>query len=225
MRSEGKSIRAIEKTLNIPRSTLSGWFRGVKLSEEQVTLLEQNRINQLQKARHKAVKWHNNQKKQHLIEAKRQSVISLKNIDTQNKFIRELALAMLYLGEGSKGDSGLSIGSCDPLILNFYIRILIEDFCIERNKIKCYLHLRNDQNPELLKDIWSKDLNIPIDNFGKVSIDNRTAGRPTYPTYHGVCVLYCGNIAVQRKLVYLARKFCEKIISKGAVSSAGRAFA
>jgi len=62
-----------------------------------------------------------------------------------------------------------------------------------------------------MKKYWSKELNAPVERFGKVSIDKRTLGKPTYPDYKGVCVVDCGNVAIQRKLVYISKKFCQKI--------------
>lgn len=35
LRKEGTSIREIEKLLSIPRSTLSGWLKNIKLTTEQ----------------------------------------------------------------------------------------------------------------------------------------------------------------------------------------------
>jgi len=79
-------------------------------------------------------------------------------------------------------------------------------------KIRFELHIRADQNPELMKKYWAKELNAPIYRFTSVSVDKRTAGKITYVDYKGVCVIDCGNIAIQRKLVYIGRKFCEKVL-------------
>ena len=81
-------------------------------------------------------------------------------------------------------------------------------------KIRFDLHIRADQNPELLKKYWAKELGAPIHRFRTVSTDKRTTGRPTYPDYKGVCVINCGKIAVQRKLVYIGQKFCRKTIEE-----------
>lgn len=120
---------------------------------------------------------------------------------------------MLYLGEGMKTKNGLGIGNSDSLILKFFINILVRHFNINVNKIKCSLHLRADQDPEEMKIYWAKQLNLPLKNFTLPSIDQRTSGRSTYNNYHGVCVVRCGNIAIQRKLLFLARRFCEHIVT------------
>ena len=223
LRQKGTSLREVEKILHIPKSTLSGWFRSIKLSEKQKLILKVNQLKHLQKARKQAIKWHNLQREIRLKNAEEEAEKVLSKLDHNNKVIQELALAMLYLGEGSKNKSGTVMRNSDPLILKFFINSIIKNYDINIKKIKCSLHLRSDQNPELLKQYWSKELNIPLENFNSPSIDHRTTGRPTYPNYNGVCVIYCGNIALQRKLVFLSRKFCEKIITKNlrAVSSAG----
>ncbi len=214
LRRLGTSIRDVEKILKIPRSTLSGWFKDIKLDFKQRYKLTQNRLKHLKKARELAVKWHNKEKEIRLRKAESQALEILSKLDIQNQLIQDLALAMLYLGEGSKTKSGTGMGSSDPLILKFFIHSLVKNYNVSINKIKCSLHLRADQDPEKLREYWSRELNIPLENFTSASIDQRTKGRSTYSTYNGVCVVNCGNIALQRRLVYLSRKFCEKIISK-----------
>jgi len=105
------------------------------------------------------------------------------------------------------------MGNSDPLILKFFIRALKELFEINTSALSCDLHLRADQDPEDLKRYWSRELGIHLERFKSVSFDKRTAGRPTYADYKGVCSISCGNIAVQRKLVYLSRMFCEMVVN------------
>src|SRR3989344_3885517 len=143
LRKIGNSIRDVEISLGIPRSTLSGWFKSVELTHRQKINLKNRHKENLIKAREKAIIWHNNQK---------------------------------------------------------------------INKIAFYLHLRSDQNPRYMKKYWSGELDVPIERFGKVSIDKRTLKTKTYSHYKGVCVINCGNVAIQRKLVYIGRKFCKKTI-------------
>ncbi len=212
LRKQGKSIRDVEKKLAIPRSTLSGWFRSVELSESKKEKLFQNWKNALRHARVKAAKWHNNQKKIRLIEAKRQAEVVLEKIDHNNKDVLDIALSFLYLGEGFKKTADTGMGNSDPLILKFFLKSLIKNYSLPISKIKCELHLRADQNIKEIKNYWSRQLRIPLRNFTTTSIDKRTIGKPTYPSYKGVCVLRCSNVAIQRKLVCLSNLFCNKII-------------
>lgn len=211
LRQNGASLREVEKALKIPKSTLSGWFKNIRLTKKFQNKLKLNWLNALSKARKEAVKWHNQQRELRLKIAEKEADTILANLNTSDRHTLELALAMLYLGEGLKTKSGLGIGNSDPLILKFFVNMLVRCFKVDINRIKCSLHLRVDQNPEELKVYWSKQLNLPLSNFTSPSIDQRTAGRPTYNSYHGVCVVQCGNIAIQRRLLFLSRKFCAKI--------------
>lgn len=214
MRIEGKSITNVEKSFGIPKSTLSGWFKNIQLTKRQKTQLTKNSLKSLKKARIKAVKWHNLQKENRLKEAEKQAANLLSTIDIKSSSTQQLALAMLYLGEGIKANRELGLGNTNPLVLKFFIRVLQTNFNVDKNKIRCELYLRADQNSEKLKQYWSKQLDIPLDNFKYAHIDKRTIGSSTYPSYKGVCLVRCGNLSIQRKLLYIARKYCETITMK-----------
>ena len=121
----------------------------------------------------------------------------------------ELALSILYLGEGAKRGSA-SLGSSDPLILLFTIKAVENIYGIPKWKIKAELHIRQDQNGIDLMKHWSNTLNIPVQNFSFVTY-KRPIKSKTYETYKGVCVLRFGGFAIQRRLVFLSRGFCNKI--------------
>lgn len=214
LRKEGFSIRKIERRLGIPRSTLSGWLRNIELSQKQKEKLTWDWKKALVKARKKAVLWHNAQKEKRLKLAKEQALKTVEDIDITDKKVLELALAILYMGEGTKKKVETSMGNSDPLILKFFLATLKGLYDFDLRKIKCQLNLRADQNPEKMKRFWSKELGIPINNFGYVNLDKRTVGSKTYPHYKGVCYVLCGNVAIQRKLTYLSEIFCKKIIKK-----------
>lgn len=209
MRRHGASVRDIEKRLGIPRSNLSYWFRGVTLSERHKKLLQKRHELALVTARKEAVKWHNSQKEKRMRDARTDALKTLARIDISSKETIELALAILYLGEGAKKNSFTAMGNSDPRILRFFVDSLSYLYDIPRSQFKCHLHLRADQNPRSLARYWSAQLNIPIENFLKPLIDKRTLGTKTYPTYKGVCAVSCGRVAIQRKLMYIATTFCE----------------
>ena len=212
LRKQGLSIRQIEHRLGIPRSTLSYWFKDIILSAKQKKKLIQNWRNGLKKARQKAVLWHNAQKQKRLGQAKNEATKVLEKIDVKDRSVLELALAILYLGEGTKKRIDTAIGSSDPLILKSFIVLIRTLYGIDPKYIRCQLNLRSDQNPEKMKRFWAKELKLPLDSFGYISRDKRTLGSKTYSYYKGVCQVRCGNVAIQRKLLYLSEVFCKKII-------------
>jgi hypothetical protein len=212
LRKNGASIRDVEKKLGVARSTLSGWFKGIKLTKKQERQLQQARNQSLIKARRKAVLWHNAQRVSRENEAKVRAREVLGKVDF-DKETAKLALAMLYLGEGSKSLT-TCMGNSDPLILKYFIASLVTLYCMNLSKIKCELHLRFDQDPTETRKYWAKQLRLPIQNFTSVSSDKRSKGRATYKNYRGVCVVRCGRVDIQRELVYLSRDFCDLLVSK-----------
>lgn len=215
LRKKGLSIRKIERRLRISRSTLSGWFKTIILSQKQKEKLRNDWENALVRARGQAVLWHNAQKEKRLQDAKTKAIETIERINTSNRDIIELALAILYFGEGSKKNVETGLGSSDPLILRFFVNVLMEIYLLDIKQMRCELYLRADQNPEKTKRFWSRELRLPLGNFRQVNIDKRTAGSKTYDEYHGVCSIRCGNVAIQRKLVFLAKEFFQRITIKG----------
>lgn len=207
LRKTGLSIGEIESRLEIPRSTLSGWFKNIELTKSQKKRLHDNWKKGLVKARKNAVKWHNVQKQKRLETAKQEADEILRRVDVRNSDILELTLAVLYLAEGSKKNIETAIGSSDPSTLRFFISGLNNVYKFDNSKISCELYLRADQDPEELKKYWSKELNLPLSNFKHANIDKRSEGKKTYKTYKGVCSLRCGNVAIRRRLVYLAEGY------------------
>lgn len=209
LRKKGTSMTVIERKLGIPRSTLSGWFKTIELTEEQRLSLMKNKQDGWAKARVNAVKAHRDQKTLRLLKAKQEAIETLGKIDLTDEVL-DLAFAMLYLGEGAKSGT-TSIASSDPVILKFVLTVLKRNYGVTTDMIRCDLHLRMDQDTNTLKAYWSNQLDIPIERFKYAAFDKRSEGKPTYDHYKGVCVITCGNIAIQRKLIYLYNLFCDKV--------------
>lgn len=209
LRRQGASVTAIERQYGVPRSTLSGWFKDIQLSPEQRMRLDQNSIGGGKQGRLKGAEWNRQQKLARLRIAEQHALATLNNIELTDD-IMELALAMLYWGEGAKKDT-TAIGSSDPRMLQFTLTILRRRYGITNDMLRCDLHLRADQDAQELKQYWSKALGIPMARFKYASFDERTRGKKTYQGYKGVCLIRCGSIAIQRKLIYLYTLFYDKV--------------
>ncbi|TSC89886.1 MAG: Uncharacterized protein G01um10143_376 [Parcubacteria group bacterium Gr01-1014_3] len=212
LRRRGLSIGRIEKELKIHRSTLSGWFKNVELTKEQKSNLIKRWKNGLVKAREVASQWHRNEKQKRLLVAQKEAEAVLNNLNMRNKATLEIALAMLYMGEGIKSKDSTGMGNSNPLLLKSFVYMLKNFYLIPDDKLRCDLYLRADQSPEKMKKFWSKELDLPIENFKFVNLDKRTIGSKTYPSYKGVCAVSCGNVAIKRKLLNISKGFCERLI-------------
>jgi hypothetical protein len=186
---------------------LSYWLKDVELTVAQKAKLHQNWKDALGTARLGAVKWHNEQKANRLATAKTQASHTLQKIDITDPAILELSLAVLYLAEGYKKNPETGLGSSDPATLRFFLKGIETVFDYDVSTVRCELYLRADQDPLTLKKYWAKELGLPPTNFKQVNLDQRSAGKKTYETYKGVCSLRCGNIAIRRRLVFLAEEY------------------
>lgn len=213
LRKRGRSIKEIRSKLGVPLSTLSGWVRNVSLSAGQRKRLHKRWREGLVAARVAAVKWHNAQKAVRMEEAKRAAMTVLNEIP-KSAWAVELALAMLYLGEGSKTNGQTTLASSDSRIARFFIQSVRRLYNVLPTDIKCHLHLRADQDPKRLTRYWARELGLRTSNFGKPLIDKRTIKSTTYPRYKGVCAIRCGRVAIQRRLMYIANGFCDTLAER-----------
>lgn len=209
LRRLGFSIPQVEAQVRIPRSTLSGWFRSVTLTAKQRDALHKRWQQGLVTARKKAALWHSSRKQQRIELMKKEVDDFCSHPFLKEKIVLEVALAMLYLGEGTKRKSELGLGNSDPKIIKFYIDALEKLYGISRTQMSVQLHLRADQDEQKLKTYWSRQADIPLGKFGYVLRDKRTAGKPTYPGYNGVCYIRGGGVAIQRRLLYLSERLCK----------------
>lgn len=209
LRITGVSIRKIEQELGVPRSTLSGWFRGIKLNQQKKKRLHQEWLLGLQKARTKAVLRHKELKQMREVRAVEEAKKVFQAVKFEDHAFLEFVLAMLYWAEGAKTGNRLLMCNSDPVLLRFFLDGLVRVYKLPRNSVRCALHLRADQNSKEMKDFWSKALQIPAECIREVYFDSRTKGSPTRQDYHGVCAIMYYNSHLWRRLMAFSQLVCE----------------
>lgn len=189
LRKQGKMYSEIQEILNekVPKSTLSLWFKEVKFSKAQNEVLKrriENKLIESRKIAHKIIRERRNEYLKQ-VEAR---VSHLKNV-IKNKDTAKIALAMLYLGEGSKNRNGsMTIGNSDPRIIGLFINLMKKCYEIDSRKFRCTLQCRADQNIKELEKFWSDTTGIPLSQFYEAKIDPRTIGKKSKnENYKGVC--------------------------------------
>jgi hypothetical protein len=209
LRKNGKTFPEIKKLLgvNIPKSTLSYWCRNVSLSRKY--LLKVKRLNKLNLARGREISSKNRKKKQEAF---------LKIVDTNNKNLysvfadhndtRRIALAILYLAEGSKTARGsLMFGNSDPAIVRMFVNLIRECYKLDERKFRCTVQCRADQNIKELEKFWSNTTKIPPNQFYKARIDKRTSGQVSKKQdYKGVCRIDYFSSAIDLELKRIAQQ-------------------
>lgn len=192
LRKQGKTYLEIQKILKIriPKSTLSDWCCDVPLPlEYQKKIQDYNKLN-LNKARKIALAVTRVKREKYL-----QSIIDRNQYLAtifKNKDVAKIALVMLFLGEGGKNPKRASLlfGNSDPFIINLFLYLLRGCYEIDESKFRCTLQCRADQDIKKLEKFWSQITKIPLSQFYKARIDQRTINKPTKKlNYKGVCRL------------------------------------
>lgn len=217
LRRLGKTYSEILIALDykVSKSSLSIWLREITLSKKAVELLELKKKTSNTKARSRAIEVNGFKRKQYLdhLENKYEYLTTLlKNRDTAL-----IALAMIYLGEGSKTDKGsLALGNSDPNVIQLFLSLLKKSFDIDAKKFRCTVQCRADQNTDELEKFWSKITMIPLSQFYSTRIDLRTLNKPTRKkNYKGVC-----NVEYFSADIYNSLMAINKILTR-ACSSVG----
>ena len=203
LRKAGKSYGEIASLLGVSsKGTLSHWLSSVNLNKRATELIQRKKEKTLIMAQLAARK-KNRELREVILQNIRENVRVIKARLENNINSMKLALAFLYLGEGSKwrSHSGLQLGSSDPDIIELYLTLLDLCYKVDRKGLHCYICYRADQDVEKLKGFWSRKTKIPLKNFYQSSPDKRTIGKPTKnKDYKGVCVVSGGSANIQLEL-------------------------
>lgn len=206
LRSKGKTYSDITRILkrNIPKSTLSEWFKHIIFSKSSQRKLQKNVALKLKKAQLKAKRINAEKRKKYLLDLKNKNLYLL---DLINVPIQKIILSILYLAEGSKHKNTrfLCLGSSDPEIIKFYLSLLRACFEIDNSKFRGRIQCRADQNKKRLERFWKRTTEFKIKQFYPTYVDKRTIGKKTLKkNYKGVCVIHYFDTSIQLELELLA---------------------
>jgi transcriptional regulator with XRE-family HTH domain len=197
LRKRGFSYKEIAKYTGVSVSTISLWFKDEAWSND-VTLQNQKRagrdnakrISLLNKAR-------TNQFKKLYAEAERSAVTEFKHYKHNPLFIAGL---MLYVGEGDNRDSRLiRLANTKMDIHRIFIAFLTEFLGVPREKIRFWVLLYPDLDPERVSLAWAKELKIPLSQFHKYQV---IQGKSTKRVLqYGVGNTISGSAVLKKKLM------------------------
>jgi len=107
-----------------------------------------------------------------------------RNVKGLKKITSEIILAMLYWGEGFKGNENskattLDFANSDPEMVRLYIYCLRVLYEFDEKKLRVLLYCYSNQNVPSLINFWSKLTNIPKGQFSKpyIRTDSRVNAR------------------------------------------------
>lgn len=174
LRLGGKSYSEIGKILGTPKSTLSGWFYNLVLSEDLKKKIES-------RARRKSfaglLRRNKNQTKLAQLRAENIRKQSASEISILSKKDLFLSGIVLYWAEGYKRavikngreltSHPVSLTNSDPYIIKMFLRFLREYCMVPEDKIKASIRIFQHQNEKTLLSFWRKETGILTSNFNK----------------------------------------------------------
>jgi len=175
LRLSGRSYNEISGLLRIPKSTLSGWFTGLHLS--------QNARDRIQKRVYSGallglIKRNKNQT--HLAVQRMRNTRSQSRAEIQHlnpEALKFIGVA-LYWAEGYKRPQirggreltyhAVSLTNSDPFLVMLFIKFLRGVCKVPNEKITASVRLYEHMNEGTVTKFWQKVTSIPRENFGKL---------------------------------------------------------
>jgi len=214
-REEGLSYNEIAARTGISKSTLSYWLRDISLTPEQKARLQERlRAN---RATFAARAWPiNRERYRRAREQAYQAGADVVATLPDEPSVEELALAMLYLGDGSKTGGVVRMASVNPDILAYFVGALKHLYNVDERRISCRLHLVEAarEREQQLVQWWSECLGLPRENFRKSTFDSRSQVSQVTDDYHGVCIVTYSDTYLQQRILGLARTYIHSRTSR-----------
>ena len=203
LRRQGYSFDEIHKLLSISKSTSYVWLKNVKM-----TPAGQARIRARQHAgREKG------QLKNHLRAVRRDGQIT-RNITEElsglklDDVIIKLLCAMLYWGEGAKGQHRMVFTNSDPRMVKTFLKLFRHSFELDESRFQASLHLHEHHQEDVQKKFWSGVTNIPTQKIGIYRKPNSgTRKRRDYP---GCISIRYNDVNIGHTLEALYKIFSER---------------
>lgn len=197
LRKRNFTYEEIAKIIGVSKSTISLWFSretwSVKVKEDNARRSAREnskRISLLNKAR-------GNQYKKLYAEAERSAVTEFKHYKQNPLFIAGL---MLYISNGDNTNPNLMrITSASSNIHRIFIKFAEEFLGVSREKVRFWVLLYPDLDPEACSRTWSKKIHIPLSQFHKYQI---VEGKSTKRILRfGVGNTIIGSTVLKKKLM------------------------
>ena len=181
LRKAGYSYGYIGQRLEIPKATLSDWLSKISYTPNRET------ITKIGNARVASARKKRTQKLQSLKNAYLWAKRDIGLLKKRDLFMLGIGL---YIGEGSKTGNLVRIVNSDPKIIRMAIRWLKNTVGLKDKNFAMRVHLYPDNNKSTSLRFWSRETSIPLSQFQKTSIDNRSGkkqnkkGKLPYGTAH-----------------------------------------
>lgn len=208
LREAGHSYNYIAKTVAVSKGTLGLWLSNIPYTPNNET------VKRIGKARAASGEAKSKIKRKSIMLARAEAEEELGIISKRDLFMLGLGL---YIGEGAKSISRVSIANSNSAVISLMVRWLTEVLGLNVRNLRLCIHIYPDCNEEESLQYWSKASTIPRSQFRKTSIDRRTDKKviKVGKLPHGTAHLIVNSLGEKRFGVFLARKisaWCDKAL-------------
>lgn len=215
----GKSYGEIGKLLGVPKSTISTWF-GKTLKRPIDKEIRRKHFARIHKLASIALKknWEEKHKKEaQLIKEKVEK--ELREYPLENIGFYKSLLAMLYWAEGSRHkNASTEFVNTDPNLMLLYVALLRKCYNINESKFSVRLRVHYYHSKRKVKNFWSKLLNIPLNQFSKVSIKKRSKTKRFRKNFAGICCVRYKDSNIRKELMEVGSSLQEFITKNAPVA-------
>lgn len=182
LRKKGESVKNIARTLKVSRSTVSLWTRDIILTKEQIERLTDSMHLGSVLGRMKIAVIRKKRREKLHKQSLRNAMSKLKNLKKREFFIAGLSL---YWAEGCKKKRDVEFCNSDPNMIKFIIDWVILFFDVDSKRIRCTVGINemHREREELVKEYWSKETGIPLEQFSKTSF-KKVKNKKVYDNFH-----------------------------------------
>ncbi|MDP2630043.1 MAG: hypothetical protein Q8P56_01410 [Candidatus Uhrbacteria bacterium] len=208
LRKEGKTYLQISRELGVPKGTLSDWFQGLEWSEET---RQKNISTATTKAREHMTHMNLLRAKKltlHYEEARGEARREFLQFHSDPLFVAAL---MLYAGEGDKLlKNQVRIANTDFFVLRIFAYFLTKYCAVPPKKVRVWVLGYPDLRMEECEEKWSKELNVPMDQFYKSQVIR--GKHKTRKLHYGVGNLIISDTRLKAKIMQWIELLSNKIV-------------
>lgn len=210
LRKRGFTIPEIEKIIGCPRSSISNWVKGVKIS----SVVRQRMREREYQRRGEASKSRAGQSKPKL----RRPSFRLKECLTAEEQRLKDAFLMLYYGEGAKTSNGVMICNADSNVIKVSLLALRQTYRVIEERIHCRLSILDMHDEDEQKEYWRQVTGV--NKFYKSTIKKYDAKKHKR-NFHGVIYIYVNDITLKELIIREINELTNKLLCTcGAIGSA-----
>ncbi len=208
LRGDGNSYKVIMNELKVSKSTLFSW-----VGKRSTTFIKNSSGGWTTEVRSFAAEANRRKKLLRQENIKReiqQEIDSLSRLDLDFK---KSLLSILYWAEGAKTSSRVDFANVDPKLHLLFITLLRDCYEIDEKKLRIRLHLHYYHRAKKAVDFWSKLLNIPKNQFGKIYWKKRSKEKTFRKNEAGICSVGYNSVYLQERILWYGHALGDKLLS------------